>query len=127
MSPQARQQLQQLTPQMRYAVLQRILQQQEANMQQSHGQPVGQNPQSQGQPMTQIVSNPGQRLSTQRPHTWQEQQIQQQNQMGPQQQPVRLNGSQNPVNQLNQAQGRTFFSNGKINQSLLKLHERISY
>nr|CAG4646083.1 EOG090X027U [Macrothrix elegans] len=65
MTPQARQQLQQLTPQMRYAVLQRILQQQEANMQSQQ--------QNQGQPQSEQTALSPAQLATQQPFqgTWQ--------------------------------------------------------
>ena len=83
MSPQARQQLQQLTPQMRYVVLQRILQQQEVSMQRS------QQSQNQPQQTQQPGQNPAQMMSHPNP---------QQAVFGP---------SQGPMNQLNQ--GKRFF------------------
>lgn len=92
MTPQARQQLQQLTPQMRYVVLQRILQQQEANMQSQNQTPsqasnVPVSAPSTGPAMNAVPAN--QRVAgTQQPMgNWQnEQQQQQQQQPHPQQQ-----------------------------------------
>nr|SVE74053.1 EOG090X027U [Daphnia barbata] len=121
MSPQARQQLQQLTPQMRQAVLQRILQQQEQQQQQNmnqsqsqlpntiphmqgqqpnqspqmQGQQPNQNPQMQSQPVGQLASNQGQRmmLPQQQQINWQVEQ--QQNQLAsPQQQQNQLVSAQ---------------------------------
>ena len=82
MSPQARQQLQQLTPQMRYVVLQRILQQQEVSMQRSQSQNQPQQTQPPGQNPAQIINHSNQ-------------------------QQAGFGSPQGPINQLNQ--GKLFF------------------
>nr|SVE73424.1 EOG090X027U [Daphnia atkinsoni] len=106
MSPQARQQLQQLTPQMRYAVLQRILQQQEQQQNMNHPQTQLSNPvpHMQGQQPNQPPQIQGQQPN--QPPQMQNQQSNQPQQMQGQQtnQPPQMPSQQ--TNQAPQMQGQ---------------------